>query len=198
MRLTSRRPGGVRAVALALLLGAAFAAPLAATAEPLPVGTNIFGVLSTDLNTATVNEGDGFSLQIVAPYPNDDPSYAGAYVRGHVKSVVRAGQGTPAQIALVFDRIVFPDGRSAPLAGHVVRVEQKKQSNTVAQAAGAAVGMVVGNYIGKHLGTNLGGLVGAGGGFLYANNLKTNFTVPKNSTVVMQTDTEVPRPQARQ
>jgi hypothetical protein len=40
-------------------------------------------------------------------------------------------------------------------------------------------------------------LAGAAGGFAYGNNLKTNFTVPQGSTVTIQTDREVPRPQAR-
>jgi len=198
MRFTLGKVSGLPALAAVLALGCAFATPLAAFSAPLPVGTNVFGVLSTDLNTADVNEGDGFSLQITTPYPNDDPAYAGAYIRGHVTSVQRAGQGKPAQIDLAFDRIVFPDGLSAPITGHLVRVAEKKQSSIVQQAAGAAVGMIIGNYIGKHLGTNLGGLIGAGGGFIYANNLKTNFTIQRGSTVVIQTDSEVPRPQARE
>jgi hypothetical protein len=40
------------------------------------------------------------------------------------------------------------------------------------------------------------GLAGAAGGFLYANNLKTNFTAPKGSPIQIQTDREVARPQA--
>ena len=185
-------------------LAAAFAAFLVASlavgpaqAAPLPAGTTITGTLSTDLNTKDVNVGDGFSVAITPPYPNDDNSYAGAYVKGHVATVQRAGQGTKPQLQLAFDTIVFPNGLVAPVSGHVTKIDEKKGSAVAQQAAGAGVGMVLGNYLGKHLGTNLGGLFGAAGGFLYGNNLKTNFTVPKGSTVSLQTDSLVPRPQAR-
>jgi len=77
-------------------------------------------------------------------------------------------------------------------------VAPKKKSAIVQQAAGAGVGMLVGNFLGKKVGTNLGGLAGAAGGFVYANNRKTDFVVPRNSVVTLQTDSEVLRPQARQ
>jgi hypothetical protein len=58
--------------------------------------------------------------------------------------------------------------------------------------------MVVGNIIGKSIfHTNIGGLAGAAGGFTYANNRRTDFVLPADSLVELQTDEEVPRPQAR-
>jgi hypothetical protein len=183
-------------VSLAAVLGCASSPAPAASA--IPPGTSIFGVLSTELNTKSTNVGDGFSLQVVRPYPNGDSSYAGAYVRGHVADVVRASQGRKAELDLAFDSIVLPDGASAPLRAHVVKLEQKQQSAVVQQAAGAGVGMIVGNMIGKTIfHTGLGGIIGAAGGFAYANNLKTNFDVPKDSQMTIQVDREVPRPQAR-
>ena len=189
--------GAVLAACLtvAFALGAAGRPALAAT--PIPAGTNVFGTLSTDLDTKDVNVGDGFTLHLVPPYPNDDQSFAGAYVRGHVANVVRAGQGRKAELDLAFDQIVLPDGATAPVTGHVVRVQEAHHTAVAQQAVGAAAGMIVGNILGKAIGTNVGGLLGATGGFLYANNLKTNFDLPKGSTVVVQVDREVPRPQAR-
>jgi uncharacterized protein YcfJ len=80
----------------------------------------------------------------------------------------------------------------------VLTVAPKKKTAIAQQAAGAGIGMLVGNFIGKKLGTNLGGAAGAAGGFVYANNRKTDFVVPRNSVVTLQTDEEVQRPQARQ
>jgi hypothetical protein len=186
----------VLALALAAVAGLALAPVLAASA--IPAGTNIFGLISTTLDTSKVNPGDGFSLQVIRPYPNGDASYAGAYVRGHVANVTRAGQGRKAEIALAFDSIVLPNGSAAPVDAHVVKLEQKQKSAILQQAAGAGAGMIVGNILGKSiLHTGLGGVAGAAGGFAYGNNLKTNFTVPQGSTVTIQTDREVPRPQAR-
>jgi hypothetical protein len=198
----TRRPRGVRESLLVLALVFAAVVGLAAgpamAASAIPAGTNVFGILSTTLDTSKVNAGDGFSLQVIRPYPNGDASYAGAYVRGHVANVIRAGQGRKAEIDLAFDSIVLPNGAAAPLAGHVVKLEQKQKSAVLQQAAGAGAGMIVGNIIGKSIfHTGLGGLAGAAGGFAYGNNLKTNFTVPQGSTVTLQVDREVPRPQAR-
>jgi hypothetical protein len=173
--------------------------PSAGPALPaLPPGTSIVGTLSTDLNTATAQVGDQFAINLTPPYPNDDPAFANAYIRGHVASVVRAGQGRNAGFGLAFDRLVLADGRSEPLYAHVVNVEQKPTNNKILQqAAGALGGMLVGNAIGKVIfKTNVGGAAGAAGGFLYANNLRTNFVVPKSSTVTIATD--VPRRQATQ
>jgi hypothetical protein len=179
----------LKAALASLIVAAGIAATAGlAMAAPVPAGVNVFGVLSTDLNSANVNVGDGFSLAVTQPYPNGDASYANATIRGHVASVQRAGQGRKAQIELTFDRIFLSNGTSAPVYGHVVKLQQNEKNSTAQKAIGAGVGMLVGNYLGKHIGTNLGGLLGAGGGFLYANNLKSNITVPKGSTVVLQLD----------
>jgi len=167
-------------------------------ASAIPAGTPISGRLSTDLDTGKTNVGDGFSLALTRPFPNDDAAYSGAFVRGHVARVIRAGQGRKPELDLAFDSITLASGETAPLTGHVLDVTPKKKSAVVNQAAGAGVGMIVGNIIGKSIfHTDIGGLAGAAGGFVYANNRKTDFVVPAQSIVELQTDSEVPRPQAR-
>jgi len=189
----------VSRVLVAAAVALAFALPIATdAADPIAAGTPISGRLSTDLDTGKVNVGDGFSLALTRPYPNDDVSYSGAFVRGHVARVIRGGQGRQPEIDLAFDSITLASGETAPLTGHVLDVTPKKKSAVVTQAAGAGVGMVVGNIIGKTIfHTNIGGLAGAAGGFTYANNRRTDFVLPADSLVELQTDEEVPRPQAR-
>ncbi|MGH7747549.1 MAG: hypothetical protein ACREQ5_22735 [Candidatus Dormibacteria bacterium] len=168
----------------------------ALAASAIASGTTINGVLETALDSSNAQVGDGVTIALTSPYPNDDSSYAGALVRGHVSNVVRAGQGRKAEIDIAFDSIVLADGATAPLNGHVVSVGTQHKSAVLQQAAGAGIGMIVGNILGKKLGTNLGGLAGAAGGFLYANNLRTNVTLPKGANIQIQTDRTVPRPQA--
>ncbi len=189
----------MRRALVAAAVALAFAAPVATdAADPIAAGTPISGRLSTDLDTGKVNVGDGFSLALTRPYPNDDVSFSGAFVRGHVARVIRGGQGRQPEIDLAFDSITLATGETAPLTGHVLDVTPKKKSAVVTQAAGAGVGMVVGNIIGKSIfHTNIGGLAGAAGGFTYANNRRTDFVLPADSLVELQTDEEVPRPQAR-
>jgi hypothetical protein len=188
----------IRLIGLLALAALPFVGSLAQAADAIPEGATIAGNLSTELDSGKVQPGDGFSLVIVRPYPSGDPTYAGAVVRGHVARVIRAGQGRKPEIDLAFDSIVLSDGSSSPLTGHVLTVQAKKKTAAVTQAAGAGIGMIVGNFIGKKLGTGLGGLAGAVGGFIYASNHKSDFVVPRDSLVTLQTDQEVPRPQARQ
>lgn len=176
----------------------ATAAPAYAPAGAIPAGTTITGKMQTALDTSKAEAGQGFSMIVTRPYPNGDPGYAGAIIRGHVGDVQRATQGRKASISLVFDSIVLPStGQSARITGHVLTVDKKQNSAVLQQAAGAGAGMIVGNILGKALGTNAGGLLGAAAGFAYGNNRKTNYIIPQDAEVTIQTDSEVVRPQAR-
>ncbi len=173
--------------------------PNTAPAGSIPSGTTISAKMQTPIDTAKVETGQGFSMIVTRPYPNGDPGYAGAIIRGHVGDVQRAGQGRKAAITLVFDSIVLPStGQSSKITGHVLTVGTENKTAVAQQAAGAGAGMIVGNIVGKALGTNSGGLLGAAAGFAYGNNRKANYVIPANADVTIQTDADVARPQARQ
>jgi hypothetical protein len=148
----------------------------------IPAGTILTGTLSTDLSSKSANPGDTFTLTNVAT-ASGDGSVTNATIYGHVISVQRAGQGKQPQVQLAFDRIVTPDGRSQYISGTVQSMQEKTTSNAKREILGAVVGDIVGNYLGKHIGTDLGGLIGAGGGYLYARNYKENVSVPQGSAV---------------
>jgi hypothetical protein len=197
LRIPRTRASVLAVAAGVAVLPFAVSIPVSA-ADAIPVGTTITGKMMSELDTGKVEAGKGFSMQVTRPYPNGDPSYAGAVVRGHVADVQHASQGKKASLTLAFDSIVLPTGQSSKLTGHVLTVDKKEQSAVLQQAAGAGAGMIVGNIVGKALGTNSGGLLGAAGGFAYGTNRKTNYVIPDNAEVTLQTDTEVARPQARQ
>jgi uncharacterized protein YcfJ len=148
----------------------------------IPAGTILTGTISIELSSKSANPGDTFTLTNVAT-ASGDGSVVNATIYGHVVSVQRAGQGKQPQVQLAFDRIVTPDGRSQYISGTVQSMQEKTQSNAKREILGAVVGDIVGNYLGKHIGTDLGGLVGAGGGYLYAKNYKENVTLPQGSSV---------------
>jgi len=186
MKRTTTYSMRAASAALAVTLLLAFGSQIA-SAGTLPTGTTITADLSSsDINSKVAYVGEPFSMTVVPPYPSGDSSYANATIYGHVSDVVRGSQGRKAYLGLSFDKIVLRDGRSAHLTGRVIAAATKEQDTTLQKAAGAGVGMVVGNYIGKHLGTNLGGLVGAAGGFLYANNLKANINLARGAQVQLQ------------
>jgi len=192
----------VAAGALALALPA-----LPASAQStLPANTTINTVLDTqDINTKNAQVGDGFTMDVVAPFPNGDGSFSGARVRGHVAEVVSGGQGRSARLRLAFDSIVFADGSSAPIAAAVASTQAKNENTTARRGLGALVGAAVGSQtIGRIIGGSAGSVVGllggAAGGYLYAKNDKPNFDIAKGSAIVIDTTSplEFPRRQAGQ
>jgi hypothetical protein len=194
-------------VAGACALAVGFAAlPASAASETVPSGTQVYAVLATqDINTKNAQPGDGFSMNVVAPYPNGDTSFSGAVIRGHVSKVISAGQGRKAQLKLGFDSIVFPNGQTAPISGTVTAMNSKAENSTakkgIAAAVGAAIGsQTIGRIIGGSAGSVIGLLGGAAGGFMYANNSKSNFNLAKGAGVTITTNepVSVPRRQAGQ
>ncbi len=176
--------------AAALALAGAVTIPVAAFAQStVPAGTTFTGRLEQALNTASASDGDNFTMDVTSPYPNGDAGYANSRIHGHLRNVVRAGQGRKAQLQLAFDNITFANGQSAPLHGTVTQMNPTKQNTVGRQVAGVVIGDLVGNYLGKHVGgglSNYGWALGAAGGYLYASNMKANFSVPSGSTVQLQ------------
>ena len=207
---TSRFGRAVASAACALAV--AFAALPASAQSTVAAGTQINAVLaSSDLNTKNAQVGDGFTMDVVSPYPadsaypNGDPNFAGARVRGHVASVAATGQGKPASMQLAFDSIVFANGTSRPIAGTVTKMGSKSDDTTVRKGLGAGLGAVVGSQtVGRIIGGSVGSLVGIAGGaaagYAYAKNNKANFNLAKGAAVSLQTTTAVavPRRQATQ
>jgi hypothetical protein len=183
----------------------ALSANPAAAALRIDSGETIHATLaSADINTKNAQVGQTFELQLSSPYPGGHAGLAGATVYGHVSQVRSAGQGRTAQLALSFDRIVLPNGESAPLQATVTSLNEQKDNTTARKALGAGAGAAVGSQtVGRILGGSLGSVVGlvggAAGGYAYAKNNKPNFDVPAGSAVTFTTTAPllVERRQAR-
>jgi hypothetical protein len=192
--------------AVACLLVLAVCAVPAFAQYTLSEGTQIAAVLaSDDINTKSAQIGDGFTMNIVEPYPNGDPNFAGAVVRGHVSDVAPGSQGKPARLKLAFDSIVFPNGDSVPVSASVMNQAAKSDNTTarkgIAAAIGAAIGsQTIGRIIGGSAGSVVGLLGGAAGGYFFAANNKPNLDLSRGTAVNLQTnaDVAVPRRQAQQ
>jgi hypothetical protein len=145
----------------------------------VPNGTELVGVLNTDLSTRTVRENDRFTMTIRTP-----GQFEGATLEGYLTGVDRAGRVTGrSELTLNFDTIRLRDGRSYRFAGilenvrtpngDVVRVDTEgavrdddNQTNrTVTRAAiGTAVGAIIGAIAGGGKGAAIGAVIGAGAG----------------------------------
>ncbi len=190
--------------ALGVMAAFAFASLTPALARLyVPTGSTIHARLSSaDINTKNAQPGQPFTMHVVAPYPEGHSSLSGAVVYGHVVSARSAGQGRRALLTLGFDRIVLPDGESAPLSGTMTSVASKSENTTARKALGAGAGAAVGSQtIGRILGGTLGSVVGlaggAAGGYLYAKNNRPNFNIATGAAATIQTTRSMELRQAR-
>ncbi len=195
-----RRSAGILAAAAAFTV-ASFAPALAKLY--VPSGSVIHAYLSSaDINTKNAQAGQPFTMQIAPPYPGGHSSLAGATLYGHVISARSAGQGRKAVLQLGFDKIVLPDGESAPLSGTISKVQSTSDNTTARKALGAGAGAAVGSQtIGRILGGTLGSVVGlaggAAGGYLYAKNDRPNFNIAKGASATIVTTHSMELRQAR-
>ena len=173
MTLRSRIP------ALAIIL--AFLVPAIASAQTvtLPQGQAVNVQMKDTIDSGSAYAGEHFTARVVAPYPNDDTTFANAIVHGTVIKVVPAGQGRNPELHFSWDSVTLQNGASYPLNAEMTNGGPKQQSRNGGHVALTTIGgMIVGNIIGKTIfHTNAGGAIGAAGGFLTGYNKKANITL---------------------
>ncbi len=144
----------------------------------VPNGTQLIGVLNTDLNSANISEGQRFTMTVRTTGP-----YEAASIEGYVSNLNRGGRITGrSEMTLNFDTIRLRDGSSYRFAGILENVrtpngdvvnidnegavrESDQTNKTVTRTAiGTAVGAIIGAIAGGGKGAAIGAVVGAGAG----------------------------------
>ncbi len=158
-----------------------------------PTQAQYAGYITREIGTATAQVGDPVELDNVV---SEDKTVTGARMFGTVTHVVRAGQGTRAELAIRFTKLTLASGASYAIDGTVTGMQANTKPNTAKEILGAVGGLLAGNAIykvfGGHGGT--GGFIGASAGYLLATNSKENMTVPQGS--VVRTEVTVTRRQS--
>lgn len=173
MTLRSRIP------ALAMLL--AFLMPVAALAQTVTLqqGQTINVQMQDTIDSGSAYAGERFTARLVAPYPNDDTTFANAIVNGRVIKVVQAGQGRNPELHFAWDSVTLQNGTSYPINAEMTQGAPQQQNRNGGHVALTTIGgMIAGNILGKTIfHTNAGGAIGAAGGFLVGYNKKSNVTM---------------------
>lgn len=168
-----------RIPALAMLL--AFLLPAAALAQTVTLqqGQTLNVQMQDTIDSGSAYAGEHFTARVVAPYPNDDATFANAVVNGTVIKVVPAGQGRNPELHFAWDSITLQNGTSYPLNAEMTSGGPKQQNRNGGHVALTTIGgMIAGNIIGKTIfHTSAGGALGAAGGFLVGYNKKSNVTM---------------------
>jgi hypothetical protein len=177
MTLRSRIP------ALAIIL--AFLLPAAALAQTVTLhqGQTLNVQMQDNIDSGTAYAGEHFTARVIAPYPNDDATFANAIVHGTVIKVVPAGQGRNPELHFSWDSVTMQNGASYPLNAEMTSGGPSSQNRNGGHVALTTIGgMIAGNILGKTIfHTNAGGAIGAATGFLVGYNKKANIVMKQGT-----------------
>jgi hypothetical protein len=148
----------------------------------VPHGTQMKMRLETTIDSNEARTGDRFKATVLSP-----KRYADSTLEGHISRVKQSGKfkGKTA-VVLVFDRILFDEGGSAPLHADVSRIygdnsakvddeggiksgsrgESTAKRTAGGAVAGAIIGGIAGGGKGAAIGAAIGGGVGAGSNYI--------------------------------
>ncbi len=180
------------AASLALLC----AAGAVAQAGPLEKkGAEIDVRVKTAISSKTAHEGDAFTLPVTDTLFNHHPELKGASVEGHLENVVAASPAHKASMNVIFDDILFADGRSEPISAAVKNVSALEPKTHHIRDVGIILGSaVVGHIASKKTGHGGGTLAGAAAGIAIVSSLKSDITVKPGTVVKLKLLTELPQP----
>jgi hypothetical protein len=144
----------------------------------VPNGTQLAATLTRGFSTASVNEGDRFTMQVTSP-----SQYSGAIIEGYVSNTQRSGRVSGrAEVTFNFDTIRLRNGATYRFSGIIDQVRQpdgdtvsvnnegavrdrNQTTRTVTRAGiGAAIGAIIGAIAGGGQGAAIGAGIGAGAG----------------------------------
>lgn len=150
----------------------------------IPSGTVFYGKLQTPINTKTAQDGTPFTLVHTNTMFHKNATLNGDVIDGHLTNVKSAGMMHNAGMTIVFDDIRMPDGTKAPVNVRLISMKafnpQTHHLRTLGMMAGGAI---AGHMAASHAGKKHGGLMGAAGGYVLSQTMKTNIVVPAGTVL---------------
>lgn len=134
--------------------------------------------LLSHISTETNKKGDEFTCKVLEP-----SRFANSYVSGRITKLKSSGKATgKSEIALAFDMITLPDGRSGQFSAQItdvydvvdtadqgkagedgkIKARSLRKRDTLTIAGATALGIIVGAILGGAKGAAIGGAIAAG------------------------------------
>lgn len=153
----------------------------------VPAGTVFYGKLDPSLGTKISKDGTAFTLTQTDTLLHKNPALHGAVIEGHVQNVASAGPMHKPAMTLVFDDIRMSDGMKAPVDVKLASMHAFEPKSHHLRTLGMMIGgAVVGHETAKHAGKHHGGLLGAAGGYVLSQTLKTDIAVPSGTVIELK------------
>ena len=149
----------------------------------VPAGVLYYGKLEQPIDTKTSKDNDPFALDEVRA---SDKSLTGATIEGHLQNVGAAGPMRKPTLTIVFDDIKMADGTKAPVNVQLISTSRFNPKTHHLRTIGLMIGgAIAGHEASKHMGGH-GSLLGAAGGYVVSQQLKTDISVPAGSVVELK------------
>jgi hypothetical protein len=143
-------------------------------------GTDFSGKLSTPIGTKTSKNGDAFSLSETS---SSSSALAGSTIDGHLTGIEPAGPMHDAKMTIVFDDIRLADGTKAPVDVQLITTKAFDPKTHHWRTFGMVIaGAVAGHEMKVHAGHG-NSLLGAAGGYVLSQQLKTDVAVPAGTVI---------------
>ncbi len=150
-------------------------------------GTIFYGRLQRELSSKTSTDGQTFQLDETDTLLHRNAALHGAVIDGHLEGVAAAGLGKKPAMTIVFDDIKMPDGATAPIDVQLLSLGAFDAKSHKLRTLGMMVGgAIAGHEAAKVAGKHHGGVIGAVGGYVLSQELKTDIDVKPGTTLKLK------------
>jgi hypothetical protein len=147
-------------------------------------GTQFEGKLDKEISSKTSHDGDTFTLIEQDTMFHKDAALHGAIIEGHLAGISAAGMGKKPAMTIVFDDIKMPDGTTAPINAQLMNMGAFDAKSHHLRTAGMMIaGAMAGHVAARAAGKSHGGMMGAAGGFILSQTMKSDIDV-KSGTIL--------------
>jgi hypothetical protein len=152
-----------------------------------PAGTIFYGQLDKPVGTKISQDGQPFTLTETDKLARKNLALAGAVIDAHVEGVRAAGPMRNPAMTIVFDDIRLSDGTKEPVNVSVLSLKEFDPKTHHLRTLGMMLGgAIAGHIAAAHTGAKHGALMGAVGGYMLSQSLKTDVAVPAGTVVELR------------
>jgi hypothetical protein len=146
-------------------------------------GTTFYGKIQEPISSKTSHDGDRFTLQQTDTLMHKAPRLHGTIIEGHLENIQAAGPMRKPGMTIVFDDIVLPDGTKEPVNVQLLSMHAFDAKTHHLRTIGLMIGGALAGHL-MHSKTGHGsGLMGAAGGYVLSQTLKTDISVPAGTVL---------------
>jgi len=146
-------------------------------------GTMYRGKLDKEISSKTSHSGDTFTLVgvgVAGPL-------AGSSIEGHLANVQAAGLAKKPAMTIVFDDVLLSDGTKVPINVQLLSSNDFGAQSHHMRTIGMMLGGAVAGHMAAHMaGKRHGGMLGAAGGYMLSQEMKTDIDVKPGTVIAVK------------